>query len=264
MALIKCPSCGEEISDKATRCIHCGWELSESKKVLCPECGTEIPEGAEACPKCGCPVEKEKAQKVEVTRVKVSKKAVISIVVAVVVVIVAIFGGLKVKEASEQKAAAEAVEAYNSNLSTITYDILQSAAYTESLTSLIHDVWYNTIYEKDDTTTDEYTKTIFGSFNDDFNTSLAALFVSPRYTDDVDKIEADQEKIQSDMKELMNPPEECKEAYSVLKEYYDAYIELCNCATNPTGNLTSYTEDCNDADTKASNCYQKMQLYIGE
>lgn len=28
MALIKCPECGKEVSDKATACIHCGFPLS--------------------------------------------------------------------------------------------------------------------------------------------------------------------------------------------------------------------------------------------
>ena len=28
MALIKCPECGKEISDKAPACIHCGFPLS--------------------------------------------------------------------------------------------------------------------------------------------------------------------------------------------------------------------------------------------
>ena len=29
MALIKCPECGKEISDKANQCIHCGYPLSQ-------------------------------------------------------------------------------------------------------------------------------------------------------------------------------------------------------------------------------------------
>ncbi len=32
MALIKCPECGREISDKAVACIHCGFPLEELKK----------------------------------------------------------------------------------------------------------------------------------------------------------------------------------------------------------------------------------------
>ena len=28
MALIKCPECGKEISDKSSACIHCGYPLA--------------------------------------------------------------------------------------------------------------------------------------------------------------------------------------------------------------------------------------------
>ncbi len=28
MALIKCPKCGKEISDKAKECVGCGWEVN--------------------------------------------------------------------------------------------------------------------------------------------------------------------------------------------------------------------------------------------
>lgn len=31
MALIKCPECGKEVSDKAPACIHCGYPLQESQ-----------------------------------------------------------------------------------------------------------------------------------------------------------------------------------------------------------------------------------------
>ena len=40
MALIKCPECGKEVSDKAPTCIHCGYPLSTQKessyKVVLP------------------------------------------------------------------------------------------------------------------------------------------------------------------------------------------------------------------------------------
>lgn len=32
MALIKCPECGKEVSDKATACIHCGFPLSATTR----------------------------------------------------------------------------------------------------------------------------------------------------------------------------------------------------------------------------------------
>ena len=31
MAIINCPECGKEISDKAKTCIHCGWPVNEEK-----------------------------------------------------------------------------------------------------------------------------------------------------------------------------------------------------------------------------------------
>lgn len=36
MALIKCPECGKEISDKAPACIHCGYPLRELKSESTP------------------------------------------------------------------------------------------------------------------------------------------------------------------------------------------------------------------------------------
>lgn len=41
MALIKCPECGKEISDKAQTCIHCGYPLSEA--ITCGEVWIKIP-----------------------------------------------------------------------------------------------------------------------------------------------------------------------------------------------------------------------------
>ena len=32
MALIKCPECGKEISDKSDKCIHCGYPLSQNQE----------------------------------------------------------------------------------------------------------------------------------------------------------------------------------------------------------------------------------------
>ena len=91
MALIKCPECGKEISDKAEHCIHCGFPIGQQVKpaietrapntnvgstshaghrVLkdnevfveysnrdktwrCPTCGKELAKNALFCPNCG-------------------------------------------------------------------------------------------------------------------------------------------------------------------------------------------------------------------
>lgn len=87
MALINCPKCGKEISDKAELCPGCGAKIKndvleaettreenmiseEKPKRLCEECGTELEENETVCPECGCPVplvktNKEKSDKHE-------------------------------------------------------------------------------------------------------------------------------------------------------------------------------------------------------
>ena len=42
MALIKCKSCGKEISDKSTKCVHCGCDTDYSITYFCSECGKEF------------------------------------------------------------------------------------------------------------------------------------------------------------------------------------------------------------------------------
>ena len=53
--MIKCPKCNEDVSDKSTKCVHCGHILIEEPKLFCEECGNEIKmaEGCFICLKCG-------------------------------------------------------------------------------------------------------------------------------------------------------------------------------------------------------------------
>ena len=80
MALIECPNCGRQISDKAEKCPGCGYELPEIqeietesiedvKEIVCEECGMIIPEGATICPNCGCPISEFKNDdKLQITK----------------------------------------------------------------------------------------------------------------------------------------------------------------------------------------------------
>lgn len=65
LALIKCPECGREISDKSTQCVHCGFPLNDilhakSEELLeleCPWCGVKdqsiIKGNVKVCNGCG-------------------------------------------------------------------------------------------------------------------------------------------------------------------------------------------------------------------
>lgn len=45
MAMIVCPQCGEQVSEKAKKCVHCGAILISEEKKHCIECGAELEEG---------------------------------------------------------------------------------------------------------------------------------------------------------------------------------------------------------------------------
>lgn len=78
MALKKCEYCGHEISDKALKCVHCGYDFSKQPKnelILCSECGKEIPLGATVCQYCGCPIEEQERKIPTTPQTKVTTKA---------------------------------------------------------------------------------------------------------------------------------------------------------------------------------------------
>ncbi len=54
MAIIKCPECGHQISDKAPVCPSCGVEIA-GKVTKCPNCGEVYFKDQEMCPNCHRP-----------------------------------------------------------------------------------------------------------------------------------------------------------------------------------------------------------------
>ena len=271
MAMISCPECGKTISDKAEKCIHCGHIMIEKNNVrTCSECGTIITDEMEVCPTCGCPVEKVKEdtpQKVEVTNVKLAVdkrkiKLIIGIIVAIIIAIGGIFTVKIIKKNNAKKAYENTKLEYEQNYKECVDLMLEGAGKAENVGGMIHDVWANTIYEKSDSRTNKYTKSRYGGFNDDFNTSLALYMTSDEYLSDVDEINDIHDEVQELMKKLKNPPDEYEDAYDALKDFYDAYLKLVNLATDPSGNLQTYTTSFNNADTDALNYYKAALLYV--
>ena len=260
MAIIKCPNCNEDISDKSIKCVHCGEIINKETKIVCPECGNEVKKNHKTCSNCGCPIEKNiTPQQVEVTKVKImnnlSKRKIIIGVIVILVIISIIFG---ISSLSKKNS----IEKYQDNLNNITLEMLNGAAEAENCGNLIKKVWYNTIYEESDWETNKYTQNSYGYFNDDFNDSLKALFSDPSFIEKLDSIEENQENVKDLMKDMKNPPEEFEEAYDDLKEYYDNYLTLTNLVINPSGSLTTFSNNFNDADSNTVNSYEKMKTYI--
>lgn len=275
MALIQCKNCGKDVSDRAKVCPHCGTQLIEDEvtqpqPIICEECGAEIPQGADSCPNCGCPVpvdgeeNTEAPQKVELTSVKIpkldqrKKKIVVGSIIGVIVLIAAI--SLIISQ-MRQATAAQLSADYSENISTVSAAILSSAIQTEEAGNLIHDVWYNCIFEENDPETNEYTRPN-GYYLDDFNDALANLFSDETFSQQLSSIKNDQETVTDLMRKMSDPPEEFEDAYEALRELFDAYTDFTNLVINPSGNLQTFTSNFNDADSALLNCYNAMSIYI--
>ena len=259
MALIKCSNCGKKVSDKADYCVHCGSAIKNEIVLKCDECGAKISETDTVCSKCGCPVkEKEDSglQKVQVVRIgsRVSKT---KLIVGISLVAVLIATAIIIISISKSHSAA----VYKDDLETISYKMLNGAASAEKCGNTIKSVWYNTIWKKDDSETDKYTKK-FGVFNTDFNDSLSALFKSYEFSLLRSEVEDNQGEVSKLMKNMKNPPSEWKDAYDDLKEYYDNYLTLTNLCTNPTGSLQTFSSNFSQADNDTVNNYDKMKTYF--
>lgn len=277
MALITCTNCGKEVSDKAFACPQCGQPIVPPvpvvKPLYCEDCGTLIPQGMDLCPNCGCPASKPEnfvpapPQKVEVTSVnlpkmkKNTKMYIIIAAVAVVAILAMILVGGAINKANQERQAAERAQQYAEDLETLTYTMLNGAAEAETAGNLIKSVWYNAIYEERSSKTDKYTRPN-GYFVDDFNDALNNLFSDPSFRSQIQSIEDNQDKVEKMMKNMKNPPEEYEEAYEALKDYYEAYTNFTNLVTNPSGSLTTFSSNFNNADSEVLARYQAMKIYI--
>lgn len=130
MAMIKCPECGGEVSDKAKKCIHCGKIFTEEPQRICVECGKEIDIDAMECPYCGCPIEEEKKQIVSMLKTsEKTKKNLRKLIIPIVVVVLIAVTGLiiyNVKVVQPQK-----IEAQNKSTYEEAIGLLEKGKYEE-------------------------------------------------------------------------------------------------------------------------------------
>lgn len=130
MAMIKCPECGQEISDKAKKCVHCGKVLIEDKPVtkICSDCGKENPIDVTECIHCGCPFE-EDTNPVQTVQMEKSKKDLKKIIIPVIVAVIVIVMGLiiyNVKVVKPKNTYNEAMELLEKGKYEEANDILES------------------------------------------------------------------------------------------------------------------------------------------
>ena len=243
MALINCPECGKEISDKVKACPNCGYPIIEEVEI-----GSMDP------------------QQVELTGVSIKtkptfKRNALIVIVSLVVIAISILSYKMINEKKAEQAYKQLFNEYIDNLFLAQLSMLSGAAEAEGLCNLTSKVWRNTIYEEKDSKTDKYTRPN-GYFVSDFNRAIGNLYDDKATKDIIEKIQSNQDDIKGRIKTLQSPPEGLEKCYDTITDLYTAYKGITDLAINPSGNLQSFNESVNEKISNFMGNYDKLGTQI--
>mgnify|MGYP005815390017 CR=1 FL=1 len=240
MALINCPECGKEVSDKVKACPHCGFPFEVSAVM-----------------------EKE-PQKVEITSVNIKpgETNVKKILIGVASVLLLLAIGITMVTIVNKNKETQAYNSYIDNLELAMKTMLEGGVDAETLSNLTAKVWSNAIFKERDFETDEFTMSPSGVYYEDFNIALGGLFSNNKTKTTISNIEANQKKVELIMKELQNPPKGLETCYQTVSELYTAYSGFTNLAIHPTGSLQTYSESRVDKDNQFMDIFNKLKTQI--
>lgn len=222
--------------------------------VSCPECGKEISDAARSCPHCGHPIQEPQPQDSPPVPRKSKRPIIIAACALVLVAVVGVFVGVQQKQSSDRAA-------YIASLNELRTQTIRGGSIAEKMCNLTKQVWYNTIYEERDSTTDKYTRS-GGVFHDDFNTSLSLLYAEDNTATVISGLQASREVVDGIMADLQNPPAEFAACYEAADSLYDAYCGLLDLAISPSGSLKSYSENFAEYDDALLRYYNKLEALI--
>lgn len=245
MALISCPECTKEISDKVKSCPHCGYPFKEDS------------------------IQKEeiKPQQVELTGVKISgvnyKKTALFIIIGLILVAGTILGTKMRNKRIAELAYKGEFNGYIDNLNLAQLSMLSGGSDAEGLCNLAAKVWYNTIYKERNSITDKFTLkkekgTGYTIWVDDFNEALSNLYGDSSTKSTIESIESNHIIVKDLMKEIQNPPEELERCHDTVTDLYTAYKGVIDLAINPNGSLTSFSESKNTNISNFMNLFDKL------
>lgn len=243
MALIKCPECEKEISNKVKSCPNCGYPMIEEGEAYATE-----------------------PQQVELTSVKIKTKPTLKknasiLIISLVTIIIFIFGYKTVSENKAEQIYKQSYNEYIDNLYLVQLSMFNGAAKAESICNLVSQVWKNTIYKEKSYKTDDYTRPN-GYFVSDFNIAITNFYDDSSTKNKIGDIKSNQDRVQELMKTLKSTPEGLDKCYETVLGLYTAYKGFTDLAISPTGSLQSYNESVNKRTSDFMDSYDKLKTQI--
>lgn len=234
MALINCPECNKEISDRVTSWPHCGYPMCENSN--------------------------EQKIQLETKNLSTKNTKKIFIFVAVIILGIIIFKVLnnEIKNSNDYKSAVilfddkkyneaeiaflklgsykdsvekvkESKDAYT-NMYVENFEFVAAKIYLETLLAelkcaYISETWSNAINSR---------------AKKDFSNEIAKLITEWDEKGLIQEATESKEMIDIQMKSIQNPVPEYEEAYTLLLDMYGLYIQIYKQSLEPTGSLLTY------------------------
>ena len=254
MALICCPNCNKEISDKAKVCVGCGHKLvddinTENAMINCPECNVITDTLTDTCPNCGYPFNtiQTKIEETQKGKKVFKKKWFWCLTICMVLLItVILFASNRAKK-----------ENYNIEICTAVDEIMAVSADAETIGNQICSVWNNAIFDKHNESTAKYTSTA-----KDFNEALSNLFADEDFIKKANSVRNKQSEIDAYLSKLKNPPEKFEDAYDEFKELYYAYSDYVDFVLSCKGSYNTYTENISQKSSALMESYREIKVEL--
>ncbi len=254
MALINCPNCNKEISDKAKVCVGCGHKLvddinTEKTIISCPECDVITDTLTDTCPNCGYPLNTIQTKTEETQKgKKVFKKKWFWVLTICLVLLISVISFAFNREKTEN---------YNIEICTAVDEIMAVSADAETIGNQICSVWNNAIFDKHNESTAKYTSTA-----KDFNEALSNLFADEEFVKKANSIRNKQSEIDAYLGKLKNPPEKFEDGYDEFKELYYAYSDYVDFVLSCKGSYNTYTENISKKSSALMESYREIKVEL--
>lgn len=253
MALINCPNCNREISDKAKKCVGCGYQLLSDvcteETICCPECGAVANSFAEICSNCGYPLNSIQTKVEEKQKSKnLFKMICVWIVPLCLVLLISVFALIS---------NSAKIKNYNFEICSAVDKIMAVSAEVETVGNQICSVWYNAIWEKDNADTAKYTSTAR-----DFDEALSNLFSDEEFINKITAIRNKQTEIDTYLGKLKKPPKKFEDAYEEFIELYYSYSDYSDFVISCKGSYNTYTEDFSKKSSVLMENYREIKVSL--